>query len=64
MLPAPRLKDVTGLDTKQLNRLYWELILIVRRMYQTCHLVHADLSEYNLLYHDGHIVVMDWRMMH
>jgi len=28
-------------------------------MFNKCRLVHADLSEYNILYHDGSIVVID-----
>ena len=28
-------------------------------MFHKCHLVHADLSEYNMLWHDGHIYFID-----
>lgn len=31
----------------------------MRRMYHDCQLVHADLSEYNILYHDSHLYIID-----
>lgn len=34
-------------------------MMIVRRMYQRCKLVHADLSEYNLLYYKEEVWVID-----
>jgi hypothetical protein len=48
---SPRLKDATSeLDSHRLAELYAELVLIMRIMYQRCKLVHADLSEYNILF--------------
>lgn len=31
----------------------------MRLLYQECHLIHADLSEYNLLYYNEKIYVID-----
>lgn len=31
----------------------------MRRMYNQCKLVHADLSEYNILYHANHLYIID-----
>ncbi len=47
---APRLRDA-GLPLERLRSAYTEMVLIVRNLYQRCKLVHADLSEYNILYH-------------
>lgn len=45
---SPRLKDA-DIPESDIQSLYLELVIDVRRMYQSCHLVHADLSEYNIL---------------
>ena len=55
---APRLKDA-GLPPPRMRRAYTEVVLLVRTMYQKCRLVHADLSEYNLLVHDDQVYVID-----
>lgn len=63
--PAPRLRDVrfdTNSDEETAEKwreMYIQLLGYMRVMYQTCKLVHADLSEYNLLYHQGKIWVID-----
>ncbi|KNZ50851.1 atypical/RIO/RIO1 protein kinase [Puccinia sorghi] len=58
--PSPRLKDAAlpGLG-EGLEQLYWELLAMVRIMYHQCKLVHADLSEYNILYHCDHLYIID-----
>ncbi|KAI1464704.1 Serine/threonine-protein kinase Rio1 [Daldinia caldariorum] len=58
----PRLRDanISGDDTDQVwRKLYIQLLGIMRRMYQVTRLVHADLSEYNILYHDGQLYIID-----
>ncbi|WRT68011.1 uncharacterized protein IL334_004986 [Kwoniella shivajii] len=55
---SPRLKDV-NIEAERLDPLYAELLIAVRRMYQHCHLVHADLSEYNILLHQDHLWIID-----
>ena len=61
-IPAPRLKDVVlegaEVDVRWRN-LYLQLLGYMRIMYQTCRLVHADLSEYNILYHQDKLWVID-----
>ncbi|KAK4150466.1 RIO1 family-domain-containing protein [Chaetomidium leptoderma] len=58
----PRLRDarLTGDDVdEQRHNLYTQLLGIMRRLYQVCSLVHADLSEYNILYNDKRLYIID-----
>ncbi|THV00816.1 RIO1-domain-containing protein [Dendrothele bispora CBS 962.96] len=55
---SPRLKDAR-LSLRQAVDLYTELVLVVRKMYHHCKLVHADLSEYNILFHEDHLWIID-----
>ncbi|KAK3295179.1 RIO1 family-domain-containing protein [Chaetomium fimeti] len=58
----PRLRDarLTGDDVdEQWKNLYVQLLGIMRRLYQVCSLVHADLSEYNILYNDNQLYIID-----
>ena len=63
--PAPRLRDFEfeGTDPDELaakwRDVYIQLLSYMRIMYQTCRLVHADLSEYNLLYHKNELIMID-----
>ncbi|KAG4304669.1 hypothetical protein PORY_002062 [Pneumocystis oryctolagi] len=56
--PYPRLKDISVLSSKYAE-LYIQLLCYIRIMYQVCHLVHADLSEYNILYHSKTLYIID-----
>ena len=56
--PSPKLKNVQLSESKA-RELYLECVHILRQLYHTCKLVHADLSEYNLLLHNGHLCVID-----
>lgn len=31
---------------------YTEMVMVIRKLYQDCRLVHGDLSEYNILFHE------------
>ncbi|KAK6358443.1 protein kinase rio1 [Orbilia blumenaviensis] len=64
--PSPRLKDanIAPLEGEADNssayrKLYIELLCIMRKMFHVCHLVHADLSEYNILFHNGKLYIID-----
>lgn len=56
--PAPRLKDV-DLTQSKARELYRELVIMMWKMYNKCKLVHADLSEFNLLYYNGELFIID-----
>jgi len=53
---SPRLQEATIDDPDRLHR---DLERLVRRMTVDAHLVHGDLSPYNVLYRDGHPVLID-----
>ncbi|XP_017021289.1 serine/threonine-protein kinase RIO1 [Drosophila kikkawai] len=56
--PAPKLKDVE-LTTSKARELYRDCVVIMWRIYNQCRLVHADLSEFNILLQDGQLVIID-----
>uniref|UniRef100_A0A6B2L2F9 Serine/threonine-protein kinase RIO1 n=1 Tax=Arcella intermedia TaxID=1963864 RepID=A0A6B2L2F9_9EUKA len=56
--PAPRLKDAQ-LDAEQFEKSYFQCIRMMRRMYHRCKLIHADLSEYNILYYKNRCYFID-----
>ncbi|MCO5585064.1 hypothetical protein L7F22_038996 [Adiantum nelumboides] len=64
---SPRLRDAENLidERRQAGEemiwenLYVEIMVAMRVMYHQCHLVHADLSEYNILYHKDHLFIID-----
>ena len=62
--PAPRLRDVEfdvpeDQAAARWSEVYLDLLGYMRKMYQICRLVHADLSEYNLLYYKQRLFVID-----
>ncbi|XP_067951314.1 serine/threonine-protein kinase RIO1-like [Watersipora subatra] len=56
--PAPRLKDAE-FSTNKACEMYTELVRQLRVLYNECKLVHGDLSEYNLLYHNNQAYWID-----
>lgn len=57
-VPSPRLKDA-DIDPDEYPHLYRQLLAYMRILYQKCRLVHADLSEYNILYHNHKLYIID-----
>ncbi|KAK6179942.1 hypothetical protein SNE40_012187 [Patella caerulea] len=56
--PAPLLKDAEISESKA-RELYLDILHMMRTLYHDCRLIHADLSEFNLLYHQGTVYVID-----
>jgi len=56
--PAPLLKDAK-LSRKEFRKLYRQLCDDMWTMYNKCNLVHADLSEFNILYHNRRACIID-----
>ena len=55
-LPAPRLQTAVAADPKAVHD---DLVVQVRRMVRDAHLVHGDLSPYNVLLHEERPVLID-----
>jgi RIO kinase 1 len=55
---APRIRDA-NLTNTELVACYKSIAIDMRRLFADCNLVHGDLSEYNLLWHNGRCVVID-----
>ena len=56
--PAPKLKDVEISQSKA-RELYHDCVVMMWNIFNKSKLVHADLSEFNLLLHEGKIVCID-----
>ncbi|KAJ2135445.1 Serine/threonine-protein kinase rio1, partial [Coemansia sp. RSA 678] len=54
----PRLKDAQ-VPAHRFPLLYYQLVRDMRILYTVCKLVHADLSEYNILYHGKRLYIID-----
>ncbi|KAJ2663517.1 Serine/threonine-protein kinase rio1 [Coemansia sp. RSA 1199] len=54
----PRLKDA-HVPAHRFPLLYYQLVRDMRILYTVCKLVHADLSEYNILYHAKQLYIID-----
>ncbi len=56
---VPAAADAEGGGEEPWRYLYVQLLGIMRRLYQVCRLVHADLSEYNILYDRQRLYIID-----
>ena len=56
-IPAPKLKDIKF--PKEPIKLLNEILGFIKGLYQNANLVHGDLSEFNILYHNQKPIVID-----
>ena len=56
-IPAPKLKDIK--KPKEIMNLFEEVLEFIKNLYQKSKLVHGDLSEFNILYHNQKPIVID-----
>jgi serine/threonine-protein kinase RIO1 len=54
--PCPQLREVTMSSSTKWTHLYCQCMVAVRRLYHCARLVHADLSEYNILLCPSHLL--------
>lgn len=57
--PSPKLKDYPFKGINDVNKYYHEMLICMRRLFQNCRLVHADLSEYNSIVHKDKLYIID-----
>lgn len=55
--PAPILKEVT--HPKDIDVIFQEVMFFIKNLYQKANLVHGDLSEFNILYHNNRPIFID-----
>ena len=56
--PASKLKDA-DLNQEQLKSAYEQSVQLVKDLYTKCNLVHADLNQFNLLWHENQVWCVD-----
>lgn len=57
-MPAPKIKDAI-LNDDELKSAYEQCVQIMQDLYTKCNLVHADFNQFNLLWHENKVWVID-----
>ena len=57
-VPAPKLKDA-NLTKEEMKKAYEECIQLIKDLYHKCNLVHADFNQFNLLWFENRVWVID-----
>ena len=56
---APTLKNLIYSTTEMVEEIWSQVVALMVKLFQEADLVHGDLSAYNLLWHEGKVVVID-----
>jgi len=56
-IPAPKLKDIK--NPMEVDILFDKILTFIKELYQKARLVHGDLSEFNILYHNQKPIIID-----
>src|SRR5699024_7043713 len=57
--PAPTLKNLIFSSEQMLEDVWNQVIELISKLYTDCDMIHGDLSEYNLLWHESKIFCID-----
>ena len=57
-MAAPRLRNA-AMSARRWRLAYIQSIKLIRILFHSCRLVHGDLSQYNILYHDNMVWIID-----
>lgn len=57
-VPAPKIKEAQ-LSSDELQSCYDQCIQLIKDIYTRCNLVHADFNQFNLLWHEKKVWVID-----
>lgn len=56
---APTLKNLIYSTAEMVEEIWSQVVALMVKLFQEADLVHGDLSAYNLLWHEGKVVVID-----
>ncbi len=61
-IPALQLKEInkSSLSVELWTDIYFDVLSMIYTLFHKCHLVHADLSEYNVLRHEEKTYLIDF----
>ena len=57
--PAPKLKDLHFADEAEMRSAYEQCVHLIETLYKKCNMVHADFNQFNLLWHEKKVWVID-----